>query len=70
MPFDFSSPTKQRLGRWALAVTALATLSACADFTGIVPSAKLLDGKSLGLRPAASLTANTQDPHIPSHSPW
>ena len=56
MPFDFSSPTKQRLGRWALAVTALAALSACADFTGIVPSAKILDGKSLGLRPSAPLT--------------
>ena len=70
MPFDFSSPFKQPLGRWALAVTTVAFLSGCADFAGIVPSAQVLDGKSLGLRPTIATSTNTLDTKIPSQSPW
>lgn len=70
MPFDFSSPSKQHLGRWALASITVAALSGCADFTGIVPSAQMWDGKALGLRPLPSLSANAQTTNIPAQSPW
>jgi NodT family efflux transporter outer membrane factor (OMF) lipoprotein len=43
--------------RWALSAVALATLTACASFSGIAPQAKALDAQSLGLRtPAATTT--------------
>lgn len=70
MPFDFSSPIQPRLGRWALAGIALAAMSGCADFTGIVPSARVLDSTALGLRPQPSLSANAQTTNIPEPSPW
>ena len=47
-PTRFSATT--RLGHRGLAALALATLAACANFSGIEPSARPLDAGTLGLK--------------------
>ena len=45
--------------RWALSATVLATLAACANYSGIEPTAKTIDAKPLGLENAPATLPDT-----------
>ncbi|MCX8520338.1 MAG: efflux transporter outer membrane subunit [Rhodoferax sp.] len=64
-PTRFS--TTARMGLATLAMTTLAGLAACANFSGIEPSARPMDAATLGLK---NLDASKDSDHVSTDSNW
>lgn len=62
MRLDPSPSMTTRLTQIALSAIALAALAACANFSGISPSAKALDANALGLQSATGATSAAASP--------
>lgn len=62
MRLDPSPSMTTRLTKITLSAVALATLAACANFSGISPSAKALDASALGLQSATGATSAAASP--------